>query len=273
VQGKSCLHLFFHFSLKFKFIMTRPLILVTNDDGIESDGLHLLAAALKALGEVIVVAPRQDMTAVSHALTLHTPLRIETRDSNCYTINGTPTDCVILALSQILPDHKPDLVVSGINRGANVGDDVHYSGTVAAALEATMHAIPSIAVSLAGWKDFDFQPAATFAAQLAQRVLEQGLPPGLLLNVNVPRQTIQGVKFTKQGKKASRTKILQGQDPRGRPYFWIDRELIRIEQDPASDLMALKEGFIAITPLKVDLTAHAEQRIFAQEWAFTTDKF
>jgi 5'-nucleotidase len=202
---------------------------------------------------------------------LHTPLRIEARDHNCYSINGTPTDCVILAISQILQGHNPDLVVSGINRGANLGDDVHYSGTVAAAFEATMHAVPAIAVSLAGWNDFNFQPAAAFAAQLAQRVLAQGLPPGLLLNVNVPRQLIQGVKFTKQGKKASRTKILQGQDPRGRPYFWIDREIVRVEQDVNSDLVALKEGFITITPLRVDMTAHTEQQLFSQQWSFALD--
>jgi 5'-nucleotidase len=235
-----------------------PNILVTNDDGIDSEGIKLLAASLQQLGDVTVVAPAADMTAVSHSLTLYLPLRIETLGEKLYSVSGTPTDCVVLAINHIMKDNRPDLVVSGINRGANLGDDVHYSGTVAGAMEATMYGLPAVAVSLGGREPFDFHYAAEFAREIAGQVLEHGLPKGTLLNVNVPRGPIKGVALTKQGTKIARTKIIEGTDPRNRRYYWIGQDVIYLDQEEGTDFLAIKQGLVSITPLKNDMTNYAQ---------------
>jgi 5'-nucleotidase len=229
-------------------------ILVTNDDGIHSEGIIALAEALRGLGEVITVAPAHEMSAASHSLTLSRPLRIDKIDSHHYSVDGTPTDCVTLAMNLLLKDNPPNLVVSGINKGGNLGDDVVYSGTVAGALEASIYGLPGIAVSLVKRVDFDFGPAAEFAAELAQRVLESGLPRGTMLNVNVPPSEIRGVRVTRQGTKIIRPNIIEGTDPRQRKYYWIGEESVTWNEEEGTDYEALRSGFVSITPLRNDLT-------------------
>ena len=233
------------------------IILVSNDDGIYSEGLHALEAALKTVGEIYTVAPDREQSAVSHSLTLHRPLRIEELAPKRFAVNGTPTDCVNLAVKGFLPV-RPDLVVSGINKGANLGDDVIYSGTVSAAMEGSLLGIPSIAVSLVIQdKPYCFDPAAEFAAMLAAQVIEQGLPTDTLLNVNVPnlpRQEIRGYQLTRQGKRRYAETIDARIDPRGRKYYWIGGDDLGFDPDEGTDCVAVHEGFISVTPLHVDLT-------------------
>jgi 5'-nucleotidase len=219
--------------------MTR--ILVTNDDGIYSEGLIALATALEALGEVTVVAPASEQSASAHSLT-H------------YTVDGTPTDCVVIGLAKIMADQLPDVVVSGINYGANLGDDITYSGTVAGALEASVFGLPGIAVSLATRSDYDFTYAAEFAAKLTAKVLQEGLPKGILLNVNVPPGEILGAQWAHQGIKSARTLLHEGTDPRGRPYFWIGEQETVWNEDAGSDNAAITRGLVSITPLRADMT-------------------
>ncbi len=231
-----------------------PRILVTNDDGIFSEGIAALAKALAAIGDVTVVAPASEQSASAHSLTLTRPLRLRKLDDNHYSVDGTPTDCVVLALTKIMPDNLPDIVVSGINYGANLGDDVTYSGTVAGALEATIFRLPGIAVSLATRSEFDFTHAAEFAAKLTARVLQEGLPPGVLLNVNVPPGAIRGARWAHQGIKTVRSLIHEGIDPRGRPYYWIGEQQTAWKEAGDSDYAALEAGLVAITPLRADMT-------------------
>jgi 5'-nucleotidase len=232
-------------------------ILVTNDDGIESEGIKALAESLSRIAEITVVAPSTDMTAVSHSLTLYRPLRINERSSDHFAVEGTPTDCVLLGINLIMKDTPPDLVVSGINKGANLGDDVHYSGTVAGAVEGTIYGIPSIAVSLVGIERYDFSHAAEFARVVAGKVLDRGLPRGTLLNVNVPPGPIKGAVITKQGTKIAQTKIIEGIDPRNRRYYWIGQDFVSWDQEAGTDFLAVKKGYVSITPLKNDMTNHA----------------
>ena len=232
--------------------MTR--ILVTNDDGIFSEGIIALAKALGTMGEVTVVAPASEQSAAAHSLTLSRPLRIRRIDERHYSIDGTPTDCVTLALTKILADCLPDIVVSGINYGANLGDDVTYSGTVAGALEASVFNLPGIAVSLATRSDFDFTHAAAFAAGLTRKVLAEGLPDGTILNVNLPPGEIRGSRITHQGIKIARTSIIEGLDPRGRPYYWIGEQQTSWKQEEGSDYAAIEQGLVSITPLRTDMT-------------------
>src|SRR3954467_6409571 len=180
--------------------MTR--ILLTNDDGIHSDGLQTLEQALHEIGDVFVVAPASEMSGASHSLTLARPLRIRQIDDRHWTVDGTPTDCVTLALHRILnEDQLPDVCVSGINHGGNLGDDATYSGTVAGALEATILGVPGIAISLVARDNFDFTESAPFAVTAVRKVLMEGLPDGTLLNINIPKGTIKGVRVTRQGLK------------------------------------------------------------------------
>ena len=237
-----------------KFTMTR--ILVTNDDGIFSEGLTALAKALEAIGEVTVVAPASEQSASAHSLTLTRPLRLRTIDERHYSVDGTPTDCVVLALAKIMADKMPDIVVSGINYGANLGDDVTYSGTVAGALEAAVFGLPGIAVSLATRNDYDFTYAADFAAKLTAKVLREGLPKGVLLNVNVPPGEIRGAQWAHQGIKSVRSLIHEGIDPRGRPYFWIGEQQTIWNDDADSDYAVVKRGLVSLTPLRADMTAY-----------------
>lgn len=227
-------------------------ILVTNDDGYFSEGIAALAEMLETIGEVTVVAPSSEQSATAHSLTLARPLRVRKISERRYSVDGTPTDCVTLALTKILSE-RPDIVVSGINHGANLGDDVTYSGTVAGALEASIFKLPGIAVSLTA-RDGDFRPAAEFAADLTLRVLREGLPEGTVLNVNIPAGPVLGVRFTHQGIKIARVSIVDGIDPRGKQYYWIGEQEVSWKQDPGSDYEAIAEGMVSITPLRTDMT-------------------
>ena len=231
-----------------------PKILVTNDDGIHSAGIIALADALKSVGDVVVVAPAHEMSAASHSLTLTRPLRIEKIDDRHFSVDGTPTDCVTLAMNHLLKHDLPALVVSGINKGGNLGEDVTYSGTVAGALEASIYGLPGIAVSLVQRTDFDFAPAAEFASELARRVLGDGMPRGTLLNVNIPTGPIRGVRITRQGKKNVRPNIIEGTDPRQRKYYWIGEESLEWNEEAGTDYAALGHGLVSITPLRTDMT-------------------
>jgi 5'-nucleotidase len=235
-----------------------PHILVTNDDGYHSPGILALAHALTPLGEVTIVAPATEASAVGHALTLRRPLRCDRMGERIYSVDGTPTDCVNIAIDQVL-DAAPALVVSGINKGLNIGDDVTYSGTVAGALEGALLGLPAIAVSLQFTREtWDFGPAAAVTASLARTVLEQGLPPRTFLNINVPQPgPILGVRVTVQARRNHITKVDRRVDPRQQPYFWIEEAEDDWEPDPRSDHQAIKDGFVSVTPLQPDLTDHA----------------
>jgi len=236
-----------------------PKILVTNDDGVRSPGIHALAAALAPLGDVIVVAPNIEASAIGHALTLRRPLRMEVVGDNVYEVDGTPTDCVNVALAHIYDPAgpRPDLIVSGINMGYNLGDDVTYSGTVAGAMEGALLAIPSIAVSLQrAHEAYDFGPAAEAAARVAEAVLERGLPPRVFLNINVPPGQPRGVRVTVQAKRNHVTVVNERIDPRGRPYYWIEEGQNDWEPHDRSDYQAVRDGYVSVTPLQPDLTAH-----------------
>ena len=236
----------------------RPLILISNDDGFYSEGIKILAKKLKTLGTVVTVAPDQERSAASHSLTLHRPLRAKKMKPDVYAVDGTPTDCITLGVKELLP-RVPDLIVSGINRGANLGDDVHYSGTVSAAVEGGLMGIPSVAVSLMGRDDFHFETAAHFALRLIKKVLKEGLPPGVILNVNIPNvplKQIKGYQFTKQGKRNYGDIIAERLDPRGRKYYWIGGDEHGFEDIPESDCNAILSNFVSITPIRVNLTEH-----------------
>ncbi len=235
-----------------------PRILVTNDDGVHSDGIGALADALKGLGEILVVAPLQEASAIGHALTLRRPLRVESIAPGVHAVDGTPTDCVNIGVAVLLKGELPDLVVSGINTGWNLGDDVTYSGTVAGALEGALLGVPAIAVSLQRTSDdrFDFGPSAQAAAILADLILKHPLPERTFLNVNVPRGTPQGFRRTVQGRRNHVTKITERLDPRGKAYYWIEEGLDEWSRHDRSDYHAVQDGFISVTPLHPDLTAH-----------------
>jgi len=231
-------------------------ILVTNDDGVRSPGIHALAEALRRVGDVIVVAPHIEASAIGHALTLRRPLRMEIAGDNVYEVDGTPTDCVNIGITQIFK-RQPDLVVSGINKGYNLGDDVTYSGTVAGAMEGALLGIPSIAVSLERTRqEYDFGPAAAAAASVAALVLANGLPSRIFLNINVPRGTPKGFRTTFQAKRNHVTVVDPRLDPRGNPYYWIEEGDNEWESDGRSDYRAVKDGYISVTPLQPDLTAY-----------------
>jgi 5'-nucleotidase len=236
---------------------SRPLILVSNDDGIHSDGIAALAEALRDLGEVAVVAPDRERSAASHSLTLHRPLRVAEVRPGRYAVDGTPTDCVNLAVNGILP-RRPALVVSGINKGANLGDDVTYSGTVSAAMESTLLGIPAFAISLLGRSDFRFEAAAGFAARLAAWVVDHGLPPDTLLNVNVPAaedgKRIRGFALTRMGRRRYGDAIVEKVDPRGKKYYWIGGEELEFVDEAGTDFHAVATGLISVTPIHLDLT-------------------
>lgn len=239
--------------------MATRKILVTNDDGVRSEGIEALAKALEAHGDVTIVAPQSESSAIGHALTLARPLRLEQVGPCVYFVDGTPTDCVNVAVAHLFPQ-KPDLVVSGINKGWNIGDDVTYSGTVAGALEGILLGIPSIAVSLQRTPHFDFTHAAAAAATLASEVLTRGLPPRTLLNVNLPAGVPRGWKCTVQAERNHVTEVFRGDDPRGRPYYWIDEGQSEWVPHGQSDYEAVRSGYISVTPLQPNLTAHEALR-------------
>ena len=233
-----------------------PRILVTNDDGVHSEGIRALADALMPLGDVTTVAPIQEASAIGHALTLRRPLRIDEIGLNVFAVDGTPTDCVNLAITHVLKV-KPDLIVSGINKGWNLGDDVTYSGTVSGALEGALLEIPSIAVSTQRLRDgCEFGPSAKAAAIVAQAVLGHGLPKYTLLNINTPRGPNKGFRVTVQAKRNHVTTVDERVDPRHRPYYWIEEGENEWEPHDRSDYQAVRDGYISITPLQPDMTAY-----------------
>jgi 5'/3'-nucleotidase len=231
-------------------------ILVTNDDGIHADGLRALAKALRTLGNVTVVAPDREQSAASHALTLHRPLRIKKVEEGVLSVDGTPTDCVLLGVHGFLKQ-KPNLVVSGINHGPNMGNDTSYSGTVAAAVEGTLLGIPSVAISLATWESADFEPPAEVARELVKTFVDRGIHPGMCISVNVPpipRHAMKGIRVTRLGKRVYHDVIVEKTDPRGKLYYWIGGEDPTWEHDELSDFNAVSEGYVSVTPLSLELT-------------------
>lgn len=235
------------------------IILVSNDDGIRAAGIRALEAALAPLGELWVIAPDREQSAASHSLSLYRPLRVEKIDDRHFSVDGTPTDAVNLAINGIMP-RKPDLVVSGINHGGNLGDDVTYSGTVSAAMEGTLLGVPSIAVSLVTHDAPDFSAAAAFSARMARAVSERGIPPDTLININVPAlpaSELRGYRITRQGKRRYGDAIVEHFDPRGRKYYWIGGEDLGFVPAEGTDCTAVADGFISVTPLHLDLTNYA----------------
>lgn len=245
-------------------------ILLSNDDGIQSPGLHALVKALKGWGEIWIVAPDREQSAVGHAITLSDPIRlfpweIEGAD-HTWAISGFPADCVKLALTELMPA-RPDLVISGINRGENTGISVIYSGTVSAATEGTINDIPSIAVSLASFTSLRFDGAAKIARQVAELVLERGLPPDTFLNVNVPAlpvSDVKGIRVIRQGRARFQETFLKRADPRGRTYYWMDGDKVPLTETE-TDGTALREGYVTITPIRLDFT-HYEYMKELERW-------
>ncbi|MGQ0541398.1 MAG: 5'/3'-nucleotidase SurE [Blastocatellia bacterium] len=236
----------------------KPRILITNDDGYHSDGIIALEAAMREIGDVYTVAPASEMSGAAHSLTLARPLRIRQIDESHWTVDGTPTDCVTLALNQILlPDLRPHICVSGINHGANLGDDATYSGTVAGALEATILGVPGLAFSLAATRSHDFTESAKVAKEVTQKALAEGIPEGTLLNVNVPKGAAKGIRITKQGFKSARPVISEHIDPRGKLYYWIGEVREGFRADGGTDFEAVDEGYVSVTPMRSDLTNYA----------------
>ncbi len=231
-------------------------ILVTNDDGYESEGIGALARALRVLGRVVVCAPVGEASAIGHALTLARPLRLREVEADVHAVDGTPADCVNIAVAQVLHGQLPDLVVSGINKGWNVGDDVTYSGTVGGALEGVLLGLPAVAVSLQRSHVYDFSHAARAAVEVARDVLAEGLPPRVLLNVNVPEGEPRGWASTIQAARTHTTNVMRRTDPWGRPYYWLDEGRLEWASRRDTDVEAVKGGLVSVTPLHADLTAH-----------------
>lgn len=235
-------------------------ILVTNDDGIHAEGMRVLADAVRPLGAITIVAPDREQSATSHSLTLHRPLRIRKIADDILTVDGTPTDCVLLGVHGFLKD-RPDLIVSGINHGPNMGNDVFYSGTVAAASEGAFLGIPAVAVSLATWEGKSFEAAGRVVERLLPQLLRQGIPAGKCLNINVPArpwEELKGVRITRLGTRVFRDVIVEKKDPRGKLYYWIGGEDPTWEHDEASDFAAVSEGYVSVTPLAFELTDYKQ---------------
>ena len=237
--------------------MKRPLFLVTNDDGVAADGIRALAEGVGPAGDVVVVAPDRERSAAGHSLTLHHPLRATELSKNRYVVDGTPTDCVNWGVHYLLRDRRPDAILSGINFGLNLGDDVTYSGTVSAAFEGAILGIPAIAISQEIAPGFTFEAASAFARDLALEVLRNPLRPGTLLNVNVPAGEVRGVRAVKMGRRIYQEGVLEKLDPRGKKYYWIGASPPTGEPEEGTDLWAIAEKLISVTPLHLDLTDYA----------------
>jgi len=239
--------------------VSRPFILLTNDDGFDAPGLAALVEAMKGVGELLVVAPDREQSGSSHSLTLERPLRAIRVADGRFRVDGTPTDCVHLAVDTLADGRRPDLVLSGINRGLNVGDDVTYSGTVAGALEGTLLHIPSIAYSseIDESGNADFSTGTAFVRHLAGEVLSRGLPEGVFLNVNIPARPGATVRITRQGRRRYRATSIERLDPSGRPYYWIAGADTEPRGEPDGDHAAIRDGCISVSPLHINLTHEA----------------
>ncbi len=242
----------------------RPLILVSNDDGVNAPGIAALAEAMVRLGDVYVVAPLLEQSAVGHAITLRDPVRAFPVDANMggairiYGVQGTPADCVKLAIRELLP-REPDLVVSGINQGENTALNVIYSGTVSAATEAAILGVDAVAVSLCDWDAHDYEASQEIAFTVAEKVLEKGLPPGILLNVNIPLlplSAIKGMLITRQARSRWKESFDQRVDPNNRPYYWMTGTFVNLDEGQNTDIAAVQSGHVSVTPIHYDLTAH-----------------
>lgn len=235
------------------------MILITNDDGIQSEGIKVLYEEIRKKYRCVVVAPDRERSAISRALTLYRPLRVERINGEFYSVDGTPTDCVNLAVNSLFKK-KIKMVVSGINKGPNMAEDVTYSGTVSAAMEGLLLGIPSIAISCSAKSDFIFETSAKVALNIADVVLKKGLPQDTLLNINVPNlpfNEIKGIKITRLGKKKYSDTIIEKLDPRGKKYYWLAGEEIGYEPLENTDLEAVYNGYVSITPIHLDLTNYA----------------
>ena len=246
-------------------------ILLTNDDGIEAEGLRELASALEGLGTVSVVAPSREQSGSAQSLTLRQPIVCHTAGERRWAVDGTPADCIIVALHKLLPE-RPDLVISGINHGGNLGENVYYSGTVGAAREAAIHHLPAMAVSLVSKSAAPrFDAAARLTRSAADLILREGLPEQVLLNVNVPDPWDGAVRFTRQSQKITRNQLTEGKDPRGRTYFWLFEQKLDKDVEPDTDYAAISARAVSITPLHLDPT-HAESLNHLSHWSTILEK-
>ena len=253
-------------------------ILLTNDDGIYSEGIQILKNQLDNIAEVIVIAPDRERSTIGHAMTLRKPLRIKKVKVDGifwgFSLDGTPADCVIVGLLEIMKNEKPDLVVSGINHGPNLGDDIIYSGTVSAAMEGAMRNIPSLAVSLAGFEDFQFESAALFTKKIAYDLVKNNLPSNLVLNINFPNivyEEIKGVEVTRHGKRVYQNEVKIIDDPKGTSHYWLGGELPEGNIEPDTDFEAIYNNKVSITPLSLDLTNYQmmpKVKDWAKKWYF-----
>lgn len=238
---------------------TKMRMLLTNDDGVFSEGIRVLYKYLKNLGKIYVVVPETEKSATSHSINLSFPLRvneIKMDNFSCYIVNGTPVDCVKIGIKKIIKD-KIDFVISGINRGPNLGMDILYSGTVAAAFEGAILGIPSLAISIADYKNFKFETAASITVKILEKLKEIKFPQDTILNINIPNKNIneiKGIKITYQSKARFEEKYEKRKDPRGNVYFWLKGNFKEIEGEKESDVEAIKTGYVSITPLHLDLT-------------------
>ena len=246
--------------------MKQPTILITNDDGIHSPGLRALQQALTELGDTVIIAPDRDNSAVSHSLTMNRPLKVHEIDKNIYSVDGTPTDCVAVGLKKIL-DSSPALLVSGINAGANLGDDISYSGTVSAAIEGTMYGIPSMALSVGGEPPYDYRAAMLIAACMAKKILMNPLPENTLLNINVPSGSVyKKIRVTRQGRRLWENSIHETLDPRGSKHYWIGGGTPVTDLNEDTDVHVFASGNVSITPIQLDLTNHAGITYLKEKW-------
>jgi len=253
-------------------------ILLTNDDGIYSEGIQILKKQLDNIAEVTVIAPDRERSTIGHAMTLRKPLRIKKVkvDGNFwgFSLDGTPADCVIVGLLEIMKDKKPDMVVSGINRGPNLGDDIFYSGTVSAAVEGAMRNVPSLALSIAGFEDFKFESAALFTKKIATNLMKNNLPLNLVLNINFPNidyEEIKGVEITRHGKRVYQDEVKIIHDPQGTTHYWLGGELPEGKIEPDTDFEAIHNKKVSITPLSLDLTDYQtipKAKDWARKWNF-----
>jgi 5'-nucleotidase len=242
-------------------------ILLSNDDGYSAEGLNALAKALRPLAEITVVAPERNRSGASNSLTLDRPLRVSTAENGFIKVDGTPTDCVHLAITGLL-DREPDMVFAGINHGANLGDDVIYSGTVAAATEGRFLGLPAVAISLAGSAPQHFDTAARVAVALLERIREEPLPADTILNVNVPDlpwQALQGFKSTRLGQRHKAEPVIRAMDPRGREIYWVGAAGPEQDAGPGTDFHAIRNNYVSVTPLQIDLTRYERIQTLA-DW-------